>query len=188
MLTIIKNKDMEKWKDIPNYEGFYQASNQGNVRSLDRIVKQSKRTKGKQLKRGRVLRPAISRLGYVICALSRDNKLRSFPVHRLVAFCWLDNPNNWNEVNHKDGNKQNNNAENLEWSTRALNLRHAIDTGLMKYNYGDKHHHSKMTNEQVRALRISYDCSKPLKYYAKKYGMAISSISKIIKNETYKDV
>ena len=178
---------MEKWRDIPNYEGFYQVSNQGNVRSLNRMVKQNRRTDGKQLKKGKVLSPAIDKYGYSSCALSKHNKLKSIRVHRLVAFAWLDNPNNWNEVNHKDGNKQNNNVDNLEWSTRSLNIRHAIDTGLLKYNKGDKHHQSKLTNEQVEELRITYDCAKPLKYYANKYGMSISAMSKIIRNETYKN-
>lgn len=137
---------MEEWKDIPGmFSGFYQASNNGKIRSLDRIVRQ--RNNREQCKKGKVLSPAISRLGYCVCALSKNNKLNSYPVHRLIAFAWLGFPPIGKyEINHIDGNKQNNNISNLEWSNRTDNLNHAIKMGLMRYNYGENNCNSKFSN------------------------------------------
>lgn len=177
---------MEKWKPVQGYEGFYEVSNEGRVRSVDRYVKQ--RDKFMQLKKGKVLSPAKNRLGYMCVALSRENKLSARTIHRLVAIAFIKNPNGYKEINHIDGNKQNNNVENIEWSTRSKNINHAIKMGLLVHATGEKHHQSKFTDQQIKELREKYDPQVPLREYAKEYNASISCISRIIRGDTYPKV
>ena len=115
--------EQEIWKDIEGYEGKYQVSNCGNVRSL-----MYHNTKG--IKRISLLKPATDNRGYFRCALSKNNILKTYKVHRLVAQAFIPNPNNYPQINHLDGNKKNNNAENLEWCTNSVNQIHAYSHNL----------------------------------------------------------
>jgi hypothetical protein len=102
----------EIWKDIPGYEGLYQVSNTGKIKSFSKFSPPS----------GRILKTSVSR-GYVWVRLfNKDKKYKNHTIHRLVANAFVPNPNNYKEVNHKDENKQNNNADNLEWCSRAYNM------------------------------------------------------------------
>lgn len=98
----------EHWKDIKDFEGLYQVSNWGRVKSLKW---------GKE----KIMTPRKDRGGYLQVHLCKDGKQYMKLAHRLVAQHFIDNPNNLPEVNHKDENKQNNHFENLEWCTRAHN-------------------------------------------------------------------
>lgn len=119
---------MENWKDIPGFEGRYQASDQGRVRSVDRIVVVTPRA-GRLYERkfpGCVLAPGDCR-GYLIVNLSGHGTVS---VHLLVARTFLPGYEEGADVNHKDGNKTNNRLKNLEWLSRSENHRHAVRTGL----------------------------------------------------------
>lgn len=120
-------KTEEIWKDIPRYEGIYQASTFGRIRSIDRkittngnckIVHQRSRT-------GRILVQREQNGGYYIVSISVNGKRKVCTVHRLVAKTFLDNTNNFRDVNHKDGNKKNNNIDNLEWISHSDNIKHS---------------------------------------------------------------
>jgi len=100
----------ELWKDIPGYEGRYKVSNTGKVKSF---------LKNKE--NGSVLVPEFAR-GYPSVGLCDGKRKKTVSIHRLVALAFVPNPHNYNEVNHKDENKQNNNADNLEWCSRAYNM------------------------------------------------------------------
>lgn len=108
----------EKWKNISNYEGLYQISSFGRVKSL-------------KCGRQKILKLGSNPLGYSIIGLWKDKKQKFFPVHRIVATTFISNPKNKPEVNHIDGNKKNNNIDNLEWVTKSENMKHAIRTGLL---------------------------------------------------------
>lgn len=110
---------IEEWKDIEGFAGLYQVSNCGRVRSL---------------RKGILLRPAKNKFGYMYCALSKNGKLHGKKVHRLVAQAFVENPLKRTQVNHKDGNKANNNADNLEWCTYSENTMHAVNNGLFSTN------------------------------------------------------
>lgn len=101
---------MEKWKAIIGYEGLYEVSNLGRVRSLKRNT-----TNGKILK----LNP--DKDGYLRFAVCKENTQKMMRVHREVAKAFIENPNNYNIINHKDENKANNNVNNLEWCTAQYN-------------------------------------------------------------------
>ena len=99
----------EIWRDIEGYEGLYQISNKGRVKSL---YKGSKR----------ILRPCIDSSGYMFVGLYHDNIRKFFKLHRLVAETFIANQHNLPEINHKDENKKNNCVENLEWCNRVYNV------------------------------------------------------------------
>ncbi len=118
---------MEKWIDAIGFEGCYEVSNFGRVR----------RKKGETIyKDGRVahfsetvLVPSLNRKGYLKVYLSMKSKKYTKSVHRIVAESFIENPNGKKTVNHIDGNKENNNVENLEWATNEENMRHAFKMG-----------------------------------------------------------
>lgn len=115
---------MEIWRDVNNYEGLYQVSNQGNVRSLDRPRKNYDINTGgftEILIKGKYLKPRITPFGYKAVLLSKNSKRKWYFVHKLVAEAFIDNPDELPFVNHKDENKLNNNVENLEWCTHKYN-------------------------------------------------------------------
>lgn len=117
----------EIWKDIEGYEGLYQISNLGRVRSLDRIVNLMNRNGEmiKGIRKGKILRGSIYK-GYKKVALSIDNKIKDHLIHRLVAVAFIPNPNNYTVVNHIDENPSNNIITNLEWCTTQHNIRHSL--------------------------------------------------------------
>lgn len=103
----------EIWKDIEGYEGIYQVSNLGNVKTI------YDNTHHKKV--DRILIPGISKAGYKRVVLIKMYKRKGFTVHRLVAKAFIPNPDNLYSINHKDENKLNNNVSNLEWCTIAYN-------------------------------------------------------------------
>ena len=114
----------EIWKPVACYEGLYEVSNLGRVKSLGRIDRFYRRWKSC------ILKPHTVGKNYLAVSLSNGGKVRSIRIHRLVAEAFIPNPSNKPQVNHKDGNKANNAASNLEWSTNSENQLHARETGL----------------------------------------------------------
>lgn len=116
---------MEIWADIAGFEGYYQVSTYGRVRSLDRYVPDNHNSK--RIARGQILKPYKTPKGYLKITLYKDSKkvYKKCRVHRLVAEAFLKNEDDLPEVNHLDGNKSNNALSNLEWCTQEENLRHA---------------------------------------------------------------
>ena len=108
---------MEKWKKIPNTH--YEVSSSGRVRNANN---------------GRVIKQQVNQRGYSTIRVKDDNQKKiSRTVHRLVALSFVANPNGYKEVNHQDGDKQNNNASNLVWCTRSQNIQHAWDNELRRF-------------------------------------------------------
>ena len=180
----------EIWKDIKGYENGYQVSNYGNVRSLDRetINKNGtiKRYKGKILSLGQ------NKNGYKFCCLHKSLNRKIGKVHQLVARAFVDNNEDKPEVNHLDGNKANNNAENLQWCTRSENIKHAYDTGLNYVsdrqkrltslaNRGEKCSKSKLTEFDVQVIRDAWATGAfTQKYLSDKFFVGQDQISRIV--------
>lgn len=122
-------ENAEVWRAVPDFEGKYEVSNLGRIRSLDRIV--TMKNGAKRFHEGKLLTPKKQKNGYLFYQLFDGNgKFKHWMLHRLVATVFIDNPQGYKEVNHKDGDKTNNKYTNLEWCTRQYNCIHAIENGL----------------------------------------------------------
>lgn len=118
---------MEIWKDIIGFEGLYQVSNLGRVKSLQRIVSCGK---GDRVVKERIKRISKHNMGYEVYNLFKNGKCYPHLRHRLIAVHFIPNPKNLPEINHKNGNKKDNSIENLEWCSYSRNLKHAYEIGL----------------------------------------------------------
>lgn len=121
----------EIWKDIKNYEGYYQVSNYGNVRSITRKREQRHYSGGTShyVFNGKMLTIQKQRNGYCTVDLHKCGKTERKLIHRLVATAFIENKNNYKYINHKDNNPSNNRVDNLEWCTQKYNIQYAYDNG-----------------------------------------------------------
>jgi hypothetical protein len=108
----------EIWKDIAGYEGRYQVSNHGRIKSLERRCRAKSYTRRVPEK---IYAQTVDTYGYPIVMLHLDGKRKTRTVHRLVAETFIPNPQNFKQVNHKDENKRNNHVDNLEWCDTQYN-------------------------------------------------------------------
>lgn len=149
---------MEVWKDIKGYEGSYQVSSLGNVRSLDRIIVSSSGSRYGIV--GVDMKPYNNKYLFIILSTPELGR-KSHSIHRLVASAFIDNPEKKRTVNHKDGNKLNNCVDNLEWNTHGENHKHAFDVLGRKPNCvtGKDHHASKCVKKLSKSgcLISKYD-------------------------------
>lgn len=174
----------ETWKDIPNYEGWYQASSIGRIKGIKRIIPNNCTKNGDPVyKTERLLKQNLNRQGYPVCTLTKNLKRKTFTVHRLVALTFVPNPDNKPQVNHKDGIKLNNTVENLEWNTCQENIIHAWNNGL-------KH----MSEYQLDKL-VERSCKKiidtetgviynSMKQAAKEYNISYSTLKNNFRTNT----
>lgn len=177
----------EIWKDILGYESLYQVSSYGNTRSLDRTFIRNNNKNSKIKHKGRILKQRINNKGYYCINLTKDNKLKTYTVHRLVIKAFVINQHNKKFTNHKDGNKLNNFVENLEWVTPKENTQHAYDTGLKVAPNGENSGRSKLTEKEVLEIRKMSKKYKR-KEMAKKYGVSESQVYRILNKSVWKHI
>lgn len=176
---------MEIWVDVEGYEGRYQISNFGNVKRMEMIFL---RAYNKYVKRGELLKLRTEKTGYVRVTLGKNGKQKIYYVHRLVAKHFKEKKEIHTQVNHIDGDKENNHADNVEWCTPSENTKHAYDTGLKVARTGTNSKLSKLNEEQVMDVKRSYKPYKvSMEYLAKKYGVSKQTICCILHRKTYKD-
>lgn len=173
----------EKWKDIEGFEGLYQVSNMGRVKSLIRPYRRIEK----------ILTPTPNTHGYLLVGLRRPGSVKSMLVHRLVmqAFEPIDNKDEMS-VNHKDFNITNNRLENLEWCTALENVQHFWREGGhidLSKTTGANHHLSKLSEEDVINIRDMYTTGEfSVNGLAKELEMPESTLRAIIKRKTWKHI
>lgn len=156
----------EIWKDIKDYEGLYQVSNVGNIKSLN----YNKTKQEKNLKFG------IDTSGYKVVNLWKNGKGKMRTVHRLVAETFIPNPNNHPIINHKDENKQNNTISNLEWCTCEYNLNYSKNS-YNKENLRKRMMNNRNANEKKVICITTGQIFRSMAEAGRKYGVDRSSIS-----------
>lgn len=176
----------EIWKPIAGYEGLYEVSNLGRIKSLGRF----RRAKGEALTwmDERIKAPSPQREGYLSAHLYREGRMSKRYVHRLVAEAFLQNPIDLPEVNHLDGDKRNNSLPNLEWSSRSDNCRHAIDTALYKMAKGEDSGNAKITELDVLEIRRLAESGTFHKDIASIYGIGRKAVTKIVNRQRWAHV
>jgi hypothetical protein len=177
---------IERWKPVKGYEGLYEVSSLGRIKSLSKRIDPGKchRTYPEKL-----IKPGKDGNGYLRVVLSDVNhKSKTHKLHRLVAEAFIPNPEKLPVVNHKDGNKANDRVDNLEWVSISDNLKHAYKNGLKSVN-GAKNPAAKLTAEQVvfiKAHFIPRDNEYGCVALSKKFNVHRKTISRVVNNTSWK--
>ena len=161
---------MEEWRNIKGYEGLYQVSNLGRIKSLPRY------TRNGSCKYEKILTPGNDKEGYKLITLHKNNTARTYRIHRLVAEAFILNPNSLPEINHKDENPANNNSENLEWCTTKYN-----------HNYGTwRAKRIGKNNPRARKIRCidTGDTFNTIKEASEAYSIGRTNIGECLSGRT----
>ncbi len=182
---------MTNWRQVVGWEGKYEVSDDGGVRSLDRLIVTPDGQP--QFHKGRILNGALNGSGYRQVRLSDGEAgIRKMErVHRLVAAAFIPNPDRLPYVNHIDADPLNNNATNLEWCTQAQNLAHARRLGRMADDYwsGRRSPNAALTDAEVRMIRSLYAAGGwSLGKLGARFDMSKRAIGRLLAGETYADV
>lgn len=167
-----------EWRWVPGYEGLYQVSSHGVVRRVPGRTAIGRKHPGK------VLRNLTDSVGYHTLSLSKDKRYRSFRVHTLVAAAFIGPRAPGMEVNHIDGNKQNNRPANLEYCTRLENGRHAAALGLTPS--GERHGRAKLSEQSVASMRQMAAEGWGVTRLSRTFGTSTSNVYRIIRGRNWK--
>lgn len=175
---------MEMWKPIKGTNNMYQVSSKGVIKGLPREVIRKDGVKGKFL-RERILKGAVNSSGYMTVTLPNGSRF----IHRLVAEAFVENTLNKEQVNHKDGNKFNNDWSNLEWMSPKENSQHAFTLEAnQEWNKGSRNPGSKLNEEKVLKIKKFLDNEYAVKEIAKEYGVSESCIRDIKRGASWATV
>ena len=161
---------MQSWNTLI-YSIKYEINREGQIRNKET---------------NRIISTRPDKDGYFRIVLWIDSKRKNFLVHRLIAEHFIPNSENKPQINHIDGNKQNNSISNLEWVTLSENRRHAFETGLQIGRPGVKHHNCKLTEKDVQEIKNLVQLKTPRKEISKKYGIHKNHIYRITKGTRWK--
>lgn len=170
---------MEICKDVKGYEGLYQVSNFGRIKSLHKIRNRGDNADG-------IMKTYLIHGNYIAIKLKKNKESKAYLIHRLVAISFIPNPEDKRTVNHIDGNKLNNHVNNLEWNTHSENLHHAYNNGLSVYRA-----YRKDTGIHIRCrsvIQINIDGSvmaefESLKEAEEKTGIKQTNISNVCRGK-----
>lgn len=167
------NNNEEEWKPVKGFEDFYMVSALGEIRSK---------------RNDKILVPTLTNKYYsvTLCGLIRKN----IRVHRIIATAFIANPDDLPQINHKNGNKLDNSAVNLEWSSPSQNIQHALKNDLFNPSKGDNHCCAKVTSEQVVLIRKIYNENPKVRQIdlAVLAGISRTTINHILKRKNWKHI
>jgi hypothetical protein len=172
---------VEEFSPIPGYEKLYEVSDLGKLKRLEKrtLSKNGRRMLFKE----KIIQPKPHTSGYVRFNLTKNNITTTFSAHVIVATVFVENPNNYPIVNHKDGIKWNNAKTNLEWGTSSMNNQHAIDTGLNPVLVGEFARNAKLKNADITSIRSLWKSGRYSQtYLADIYNVDQSTVSRIVRN------
>lgn len=186
MLARPAGRDNASFRPVPGYDGHYEISSAGVVRSVARMIERRGSTpmfiRAKELK-------WFNGDGYYFVKLCRPGRTaKTIAVHRLVALAFIERPEGMNCVNHLDGDKKNNDPSNLEWTTQSQNMKHAWANKLcrgVKKELGEMHHQAKLTNDQVIEARKRYAAGERAKLLAEEYGLTRTAFHSMLTGKTW---
>lgn len=177
--STVENLEGEVWMDVDEFKGIIQISNYQRVK---RLVRKSVLTE-------KLLTVTIRDTGYYCIRIQKDGIGYIRKVHRLYAIAFIPNPENKPCINHKDGNKLNNNKDNLEWVSIRENIHHAIDAGLINNN-GENNVSAKLTNKQAKVLKRYFKIYPDVKNItiARKLNVSGAVIGSLRRGRSYKNI
>lgn len=185
------NLEGEFWRPISDYEKLFMGSNFGRIKNIERFVNSNLLNGVKSvLRREKILVSKPNKDGYLKLSIRLDRSgLTSASVHRLIAKTFIPNPENHPMVNHKNGIKDDNRIENLEWCNNQYNIKHAFANGLMNPMCGEKHSWSKLTEKEVLDIRrLRTEQNIEYSKIAKTYNVTRGNIYNIVKRISWKHV
>lgn len=169
----------EQWKPVVGYEGLYEVSNEGRVRSLDRQVRTKR---GFRNYKAKFLASAVKCNGYLVCRLYKNDGGKNFYIHRLLLEAFVGECPNGMEVCHNDDNKNNNHLPNLRWDTHQQNCQERVS------NQGEVHHFAKLTEKQVSEIKWALSHYFKPNEIASYYGVTGANIRAIANNKSWRKV
>lgn len=172
----------EQWRSVPGFEGWYEVSDAGRVRSLPRRAIHRKSTIAVA---GRIMVPVPqTRGGYLAVIICRNGQMKRERIHRLVAAAFIGPCPPGLQVNHIDGNSTNNRPANLEYVTPLENSRHAAEV-LDRFPRGESHYHAKLTIAKITEAKALYASGLTCQRIADRFGVNRRTIGRAIAGESY---
>lgn len=178
----------EVFMPIEGYEGLYEVSNFGRIKSLERLKKLPGKNQGFKIKEEQILKNRVNKSGYVVASLCKNGKVKVHLVHRLVLIAFVPNPLKKKCVNHIDSNRSNNMISNLEWVTHSENSKHAYEYGFKEpiAIKGVRHYRSTFSIEDIHAIRSMIRSKKSVVYIASVFNVTESAISGVKFGRTWR--
>lgn len=168
---------IEEWRAVPGYEGLYEVSNLGGVRSLDRVAY---RKNGTPLKfKAALKKPSRHGEGYQQTTVTKDGKTTQMLVHVMVARAFIPNPYKLPQVNHKDGDRWNPVSSNLEWVTPQGNIVHARNSGRL-HGYTNRNRRFKLDPQRVRAIRMASADGESQERIGARFGVSRRCVGMVV--------
>ena len=182
------NKSESIWRPVEGYEGIYEVSSAGEVKSLPRLKYCGHKGSPPQKVVGRTLKVSEDRLGYSRVKLSKDGTSNLKYLHRIIASAFIEPIAGKMEVNHIDGDKSNNSLKNLELVNRSENMKHNFSIGISQARRGDDNNKAKLSWDSVKKIRKLYSDGVSQKDLSEKFEVTIANISCIVNNKTWKEI
>lgn len=173
----------EIWKPIVGWEGLYEASTHGRIRSLDRVVHHPL---GPKRRKGALMKQSTTATGYRFLTIRKDGRGQTLFVHRLVLEAFVGPCPQGMECRHMDGNSSNNRLENLSWGTARENAADRDTHGTTAR--GERHGQSKLTEGDIHRIRSALNEGQSMRSLAREFGVSLPAIRRIAHGKTWRQV